>query len=115
MEKFVDGLEMLTAIEHGTDLYNPEKEIYVFLYNDKGSIAYYFLTPQEAYGIAIQAEATGDYWGGCLTGGGTIIDSPDCEHYTEDSETPLDWCDLMYVGTWYDTETYLEKIATGRN
>lgn len=39
--KFKSGEEMLQMFKKGIDLYNPRTGVYVFLYSNKGAIAYY--------------------------------------------------------------------------
>ena len=70
--------EMLASyIENGGDLYNENTGIYCFLYNDKGSIAYYRLSKEEAQTLARQTEEAGEEtWSALLGPGGYIIDDP---------------------------------------
>lgn len=98
---FVNGKAMLENILNGADLYNREKEIYVFRYNDAGSIAYYYIDNEEAEELAkLKEESEEEYWGAFLGVGGWIIDDPECESYEEGEETNLDWCNDNYEGNW---------------
>ncbi len=74
---FKDPDEMLKRIEDGEDFYNETTGIYVFRYNEKGSIAYYRLTNEQARNIANEAFRIGEtMWSAVLGSGGYIIDNP---------------------------------------
>jgi len=104
--KFNSGAEMLKVILDGTDLYNPEKETYVFVYNDAGSIAYYSIDEITADRLADEAEEYGDYWSGFLGIGGYIADDPSYDFFKEGDYSNLDWCNDNYSGEWIDTKDY---------
>lgn len=107
--RFNNGKEMLEEIvDNCRDLYSPEKETYVFLYNDDDSIAYYSISKEHARQLAEEVKGTDEYWCGNLGPGGYIIDGPSYEYYKEGDETPLEWCERMYDGEWIDTNDYLE-------
>lgn len=95
---FSSGKEMLEVIKSGTDLYNPEKELYVFCYNIVGSIVVYRVTNEDAEKLKKEDE----YWGAYLGIGGSIYDDPDYEDYEDDDYNNLDWCNDNYDGEWED-------------
>ncbi len=61
----------------GTDMYNPDLGLYVFLYSDKASVACYWIDSVTAKQLAAEAAAGKEYWSGLLGPGGTIYDEPD--------------------------------------
>ena len=89
---------MLSALHEGTDLYSPSRNTYVFIYNEKGSIAVYTSITQE---IADDLRSQEGYWGGNLGPGGNIYDS---EEYFEERfpgeplpfDTAETWCDQVF-------------------
>ena len=97
---FINGKDMLTHIIAGHDLYNKEKEIYVFVYNSADSICYYFISNEEAEELKKKAEDSDELWSAFLGVGGWIVDDPEYECYIEGSETPLEWCEDNYEGNW---------------
>lgn len=114
--RFNNGKEMLHEIVGNlTDLYSPEKETYVFLYNDCDSICLYSIDEDEAVRLATEAgNSDEEYWSAFLGWGGEIIDDPSYEDYREGSETPLEWCEAMYDGEWIDTRDYLEWLKSNK-
>lgn len=97
--QFNSGREMLNTIID-TDLYNKEKEIYVFEYNYKHSIAYYNIDNKEFWELKKKADECGEYVGALLGPGGWICDDPSCEDFKEDDCSNLDWCNDNYSGEW---------------
>lgn len=74
MIKFNSAEEMLKMLtENSTDLYNLQEEIYLFGYNDRGSICEYSVDQKLAEKCAKEAGAD-YYWGGILPSGGAIYD-----------------------------------------
>lgn len=90
--KFSSGKEMYEFVATGSDLYNINFGIYVFVYNDANALCYYYLTEDEAKNVAYKANEYGEYWGAFLGAGGNILDNPeyDCFRYSDnDSERDL--------------------------
>lgn len=104
--QFKNAQEMLDTIQRGTDLYNPECGIYVFVYNDEGSICYYSIDREQASELAAKVKVTDEYWGAFLGWGGHIIDVPDHECWEEGMAVPLDFCKEVYRGQWFDTRNW---------
>ena len=107
MEKitFNSAEEMLNTITGGTDLYCPEEEIYVFVYNDLGSICLYSVDKEQARELDELSFETGEYWGAFLGWGGRIIDSDEWyaknnEIHHDYQESPIEWCKEMYTHNW---------------
>lgn len=100
---YCSGKEMLDAIRGGTDLYCEELELYVFLYNEAGSICYYYISPEEAKDLQKQSEKWDEYWGAFLGVGGHIVDDPSYEEYDEDQLSNLEWCEQMFDHKWIPT------------
>ena len=107
--EFKNGNEMLSTIKNGNDLYNPNTNTYVFLYNEAGSIAAYdWIDNNFASDLAREQEM----WSGQLGPGGYIYDDPSYEDYDEMAMDNLDWCNNNYEGTWIDTDDLLEWLDT---
>ena len=71
--KFNSAQEIYNEIADGRDLYFEDSGVYIFLYADRGSIAYYYL--DEDYLIELAKVAGPDnYIGSVLGPGGRIID-----------------------------------------
>ena len=71
--KFNSAEEIYDEISGGTDLYFKDSGIYVFLYAERGSIAYYYLSEDQLRKLAEEVGPE-DYVGGALGPGGYIID-----------------------------------------
>ena len=104
---FANGDEMLSTLKEGIDLYNPEDELFVFLYNDAGSICSYRIDPKEAAELAkLAAEPEGECWSGFLGIGGSIFDDPHYENYNPKLPNNIDFCREHYRGSWFDTSIF---------
>lgn len=89
------------------DLYSPKAEVYVFGYNDAGSIATYHITEKDAMELSALANKNDDYWSSFLGPGGEIWDDPSYENYSEGETTNLDRCEeLLEFGDWVDTRNF---------
>lgn len=108
--KFNSAQQMLDFINGGNDLYSPKAEIYVFNYNEAGSIATYRITTEEAGELANKVKHSEEnYWGAFLGIGGSIWDDPSHECYKEGQTSNLDRCEeLLEWEDWIWTEHYLE-------
>lgn len=110
--KFKTARQMLDYINSDHDLYSPKAEIYVFNYNEVGSICTYDIDKNEAYVIADDAknnlgEAS---WSACLGMGGSIWDDPSHECYHKEQSSNLDRCqELIEYDDWVLCEDYLEN------
>lgn len=108
--KFNSAEEMLDYIKDNNechDLYSKKSEIYVFLYNDAGSIATYHITEKDAMELSDLANKNDDYWGAFLGPGGEIWDDPSYENYSEGETTNLDRCEeLLEFDDWVDTRDF---------
>ena len=105
--RFNSAEEMLSSIQDGNDYYNPKLELYVFAYNDVGSIAYYNVDTALAKFLSQQAKEQDEYWGAFLGCGGHIIDDPSSDFYRDGNETTLQWCEQCYMNdNWINTNDY---------
>ena len=114
--KFESGNEMYEYLCSGRDLYSRRLGIYAFEYNDAHAICIYYLQPEEVVELIKKSKETGEYWGGHLGWGGSILEDPDYdddEHrYHEDEamrnlylRLSLEFCDEMYVvDDWMNTD-----------
>ena len=103
---FNSAVEMLDAIQSGTDLYSPEIETYVFIYTDNGSICYYSIDEEFAEELEKISFLGGEEWSAYLGIGGHILDSD--EWYVENNQTrpdylesPIEWCEKVYKAKWF--------------
>ena len=101
---FQSGKDMLKVIQSGVDLYCKELGIYVFCYNDAGSICWYYIDAIEAKTLQRKAVERDEYWAAFLGFGGHIVDDPDCEFYRANRQTNIEWCKEMYKHHWIPTE-----------
>lgn len=106
--KFYTAREMLDYINDNHDLYSPKAEIYVFGYNDAGSIATYPITSEEAAELSNESKRYGgEYWAAFLGIGGSIWDDPSHECYKEEQTSNLERCeDLIMFDDWILTDLY---------
>lgn len=107
--KFATAEQMLEFINDGNDLYSPKAEIYVFGYNDAGSIATYSISEEEAKRLSNRVKSGDeDYWSAFLGVGGEIWDDPSHECYKEGQVSNLDRCSqLLEHEDWVLTKHYL--------
>lgn len=110
--KFNNAQEMCNyVINECRDLYCKEKELYVFLYNEAGSIAVYSIDEKQAKELQQQSEKYHDYWGAFLGPGGEIYDDPTYEDFNPELPSNLDWFKENYQGEWRDvTAIFLTDI-----
>ena len=97
---FSSGREMLDGLTDLYDLYSRDKEIYVFGYNDSGSIAYYYIDNDEMDKLLAEANKYETCVSGLLGPGGHIVDDPSYEYFREGDYSNLDWCNANYDGEW---------------
>lgn len=97
---FASGQEMydyITTPAAGLeyDLYNSELQLYVFLYNETGSICVYEgIDREEATELAKKARDKSEYWGAFLGWKGSgIYDTPDYEVNPPATNEAVEWCD----------------------
>lgn len=116
--KFDTAQEMLDYIQDDNechDLYSEKAGIYVFLYNDAGSIATYDINKIEAKELAkkVKYDKYGEeYWGAFLGPGGKIWDDVSHECYQEGNISNLEMCEeLIEYDDWILTDNYLDYLA----
>lgn len=101
--KFNDAKELLNYLQFDGDLYSAEAEIYAFEYNNRGAIAYYRITENQASELANESKKSNDYWGAFLGVGGRIIEPDDRDYkwFADPTDTDIEnW--VQYE--WEDTE-----------
>ena len=101
---FQSGQHMLDAIQSCVDLYCEELGIYVFCYNDAGSICWYYVDATEAKTLQRKAIEKDECWDAFLGPGGHIVDDPGYEFHYSDMQTNLEWCEEMYKHNWIPTD-----------
>ena len=107
--KFETAEQMLEFINDGNDLYSPKAEIYVFGYNEAGSIATYDITEEEAMKLQNRVKSGDeDYWSAFLGVGGEIWDDPSHELFKKGQVSNLEKCSqLLEHEDWILTKHYL--------
>lgn len=98
--KFESGKDMLDVVTNQCDLYSKEKEIFVFSYNENGSIAYYNIDNKSMNELRIKAEESRESVSALLGVGGCIVDDPSYEGFEDGDYSNLDWCNDNYDGEW---------------
>ena len=111
--RFNNGIEMYDYLCSERDLYSKSLGTYVFEYNDAHALCTYSLYPEDVVKLIKESKETGEYWGGHLGWGGSILDDPDYDEYRYvDDEAKrnlylkpsLEFCDETYmVEDWMDT------------
>lgn len=108
---FKSAQEMLNTLQD-IDLYSPDAELYVFMYNDKGGIAYYEVDNDEAIKLACRAAEDGECWGAYLGVGGWICDAiDDTENPPNPNCSNLDFCGEVYMFNWIDTKDVIKLFG----
>lgn len=102
---------MLDVLQTGSDLYNKDDGIYVFVYNESGSIATYNIGVKRASELNRGSVETCEYWSGQLSFGGLIYDDPSYADFNPNKKSNLEWCNENYKGDW----TYTGKQAQLKN
>lgn len=88
-KKFNNAKEMYACLMNGFDLYSPKEELYVFCYNEDGSLCSYDITPEEAE--ELNDKCGDEYWGAQLGFGGYIYDGNKANEFCEDTWVIEDW------------------------
>ena len=94
--KFSNANEMLNTIRNGVDLYSPSKELYVFVYNEDGSICEYRgITNEEINGFLTNPKYD-EYYGAYLgmSRSGIYDGDADCFAWCEEAIKATDWIDV---------------------
>lgn len=103
---FADGQALFEYVDDGQDLYSPSAGIYIFGYNDRGAVATYDISHDEAEELIQKANESDEYWGAFLGIGGTIYDAFD-EDNSPSSTTNLDKCaELAEIKDWVPTNYF---------
>lgn len=118
--KFLNGKEMYDFISFGNDLYCEEKGIYVFSYNESGSICvYYNINADKAAELVELSSEHGEYWESFLgASANQIFDSAEYlkenKQLSEFEDEALSWCNEQYDNDWIDTKEYQKKHGVGK-
>lgn len=108
---FDSGKEMLDFLQAGKDLYNPETDAYVFVYNEDKAIAYYSVSKEDAKKYAKIEADTGEYWDSNLGVGGYIYEDQLSENYDKSKMSSRDFCNEHFnEGVWVKTTDYLDYL-----
>ena len=102
---FNSAQEMLDCILDGNDLYNPNIESFVCIYNGYGSIVEFAISKRYAKTLAKESKGTDEGWYALLTPHGYIYDDPSCDFFEDGDTTNLQWCEDHYnIDGWINTE-----------
>ena len=111
VQTFNFGKEMLDFLQAGKDLYNPQTDAYVFVYNEDKAIAYYSVSKEDAKKYAKIEADTGEYWGSNLGVGGYIYEDQLSENYDKSKMSSRDFCNEHFnEGVWVKTTDYLDYL-----
>ena len=107
--------EIYDTIRSGKDLYDTDRGIYLFEYNEAGAIAYYYLDEDELKQLAEEV-GPDDYIGAALGPGGYIIDvalkAPDGEIIGYDDQAFWEYYDKPeYILDCTDILDFLEPMV----
>lgn len=109
--RFNSGQEMLETIQKGVDLYSPQLEKYVFVYNIEGSICYYNLTIDDVVDWSEIILDPDENLESHLPWSGHIIDDPSHELYDPMyHQSNLEWCNEVYKYPWLDIREFAKLI-----
>ncbi len=103
---FEDTAEMYDYISEGNDIYSPTAEMYIFSYNDGGSIAYYTIDEKRAKELAQFSEENNEYWAAALGPSGHIIDAED-----DTTNIVMFLADFIH-NDWYNTKDYGKMVLS---
>lgn len=116
MMKFKNWKDMYNLISKGIDLYNPETETFVSVYNDAGALCTYDISKEEAKTLVKESEGTNESWLAFLGIGGNILDDTyynGARYLKDDPEYGLymapsyDFCKNNYgLEGWMTTDEY---------
>lgn len=102
--KFVSWIQMYNFLQNEIEMYSPELERYIYLYNDAGAICTYIISKDEAKKLKTLTKAKNLESWSCLLGpGGSILDD---ENYDRDMQTDLylwptyDFCKKYFKYEW---------------
>ena len=118
--RFSSGEEMYDYISAGNDLYCEDNGIYVFSYNESGSICvYYNIDTGKAAELVELSREDDEYWGSCLgTSANQIFDSAEymkeTSQLSECEDEALSWCNEQYRHDWIGTKGYGNELGTGK-
>lgn len=122
---FTSGEEMYAYLKAGNDLYNPNTEEYVFVYNDADALAIYKLNRREIENFDFTDDGLDDSWSAYLGVGGYILDSPEYEKYKYSEnekerclylKPSIDYCKNHFSKEgWINTKDYEKIIANKDN
>lgn len=120
MMKFKNWKDMYNLISKGIDLYNPETETFVSVYNDAGALCTYDISKEEAKTLVKESEGTNESWLAFLGIGGNILDDTyyDGARYLKDDPKyelyiapSYDFCKNNYgLDGWMTTDKYRFEV-----
>lgn len=118
--RFSSGKELYDYISAGNELYCEENGIYVFSYNESGSICvYYNIDTDKAAELVELSREYDEYWESFLgASANQIFDS--AEHMKETTQLSeyedeaLSWCNEQYKHDWIGAKEYGKELGAGK-
>lgn len=98
--RFKSPQEMYDFVADGDDIYSPSAEMYIFLYNDTGSLCAYRMSLEEAKSLQSRCVNEDDCWSDFLGPGGLIYDTLDYEEKPVYDKAIEDLCAPLYKEQW---------------
>lgn len=96
--KFQSAEQMLKYITDVGDLYSEKAEIYIFNYNEAGSVCTYNIDREQAAQLSNEVNNSKEnYWAAFLGVGGQIWDDPTSDYYEDGCATNLDCCESLVI------------------
>lgn len=110
--KFKTWQDMYECLKKGQDLYNPQIQEYVFLYNEDGALCQYTIGTEEAMELSnISIENRLESWSTLLGIGGYILDNDNCDRinqYDDYIAPTYEYCRQFYnIDGWCDIAQYI--------
>lgn len=102
--KFESAKEMYEVLSKGKDLYNPNLEKYVFLYNTDGALCVYDIDMEHAKKLEEMAASEKESWSAFLGIGGRILDDEKYDRNLENDDylaPSYDFCEETFcIAGW---------------
>ena len=107
---------MFSTILSGQDLYSESMNLYVFVYNESGSICVYGIDKDKALELEKKSNENHEYWTAYL---GSACDIYDSESYYKECEGrvpadaifPIDLCRKWWQDEWYTCGPFLRETG----
>lgn len=106
---FYSGEEFYHALLSGDELYCPELEALVFLYDNSGAIAHCNVSEDEAAALAKDSTRFHKPWSELTENPITIYEDKKSDCYNERDVSNDEFCEEYFLFDWYSTDGYITK------